>query len=291
MNKQDILEYSYMINRGILKANIEFEKGKEDEITYDFKCPEYQKLIEKYSLKKIAGKGSDFEKAKRLLAHFSKRLKHDSMYDNHIPCNSLDLLEYSYENKEHGINCLNKSKILAELCLALGIKARRIIIMPYSIYDLDNHVVTEIFDTNLNKWIMLDPSNNSYFIDEKGIPLSMPEIRNKFAENEFITFVHTSDKLDDLEKLSKKYLSENWYICKNSYWFIVEKYQGFGVKEERMYFVPKGFSINKWNILNSEYKLDTCKKYYPDMVDYFTESLEKAKKEKEVPIYSISVLK
>lgn len=44
------------------------------------------------------------------------------MYDNHIPCDALHLLEFSYEQPDHGINCRNKSKILAECCLALGIR-------------------------------------------------------------------------------------------------------------------------------------------------------------------------
>ena len=43
---------------------------------------------------------------------FSSCFRHDSMYDNHIPCDALHLLEFSYEQPDHGINCRNKSKIL-----------------------------------------------------------------------------------------------------------------------------------------------------------------------------------
>ncbi len=285
------IEYSYLINKGILKDHEVFKKGRSGNIIYDFSCPEYKLLIEKYSLNKIAGSGSDFEKGKRLLAHFSKRLKHDSMYDNHIECNALALLEYSYKQPEHGINCLNKSKIFTEVCLALGIKARRISIMPYSVYDMDNHVVTEIFDNELNKWIMLDPSNNSYFVDENKTPLSMLEIRDKFANNEFVTFVHTSDKLDNLEKLKDKYLQENWYICKNSFWFFVNKYQGFGTKKTgNLYFLPEGFSVKRWDILNYQYRLEVCKKDYPEFVDEYAKMLKEAETEKDPVACSITIL-
>lgn len=67
------------------------------------------------------------------------RLKHQSDYNNHVPCNSLDLLAYCFEKPDVGINCLNKAKILAECCLALGIYARRRGGMPCSPYDGDNH--------------------------------------------------------------------------------------------------------------------------------------------------------
>ncbi len=53
----------------------------------------------------------------------------------------MKLLTYSFENDEHGINCLNKAKILAECCLALGIFARRVFIHPFSPFDFDSHVV------------------------------------------------------------------------------------------------------------------------------------------------------
>ncbi len=59
--------------------------------------------------------------------------------------------------------------------------------LPYSPYDFDNHVVTEIFDRKMNKWIMLDPTTNGYFIDENKTPLSMLEIRNKFKDLAFTT--------------------------------------------------------------------------------------------------------
>ena len=76
---------------------------------------------------------------------------------------------------------MNKSKILVECCLALGIYARHVCIMPYSPYDIGSHVVTEIFDRSLEKWVMLDPTTDGFFIDENKVALSLFEMRDKFA--------------------------------------------------------------------------------------------------------------
>lgn len=110
MNKQ-ILD----IYRGILFNSQEFESGNTEEVTYEFDCSEFEDLRSKYDLVKIAGKGSDFIRSKRLLHYLAPRLTHSSWYNNHIECNALKLLEYSLNNPEHGINCLNKSKIFDEV--------------------------------------------------------------------------------------------------------------------------------------------------------------------------------
>ena len=167
------------IYSGILFNFSAFVPGEPADLTYGLHCPEYKTLLEKYPVAQIAGEGGDFERARRLLHHLASRLRHDSMYDNHIPCDALHLLEFSYEQPDHGINCRNKSKILAECCLALGIYARRVWLMPFSPYDSDCHVITEIYDRQMKKWIMLDPTSGGYFVDEDGIPLSPPEIRDR----------------------------------------------------------------------------------------------------------------
>lgn len=172
MIENKINQQLYNIYSGILCNNQKFYEGKKTEIQYIFDCEEFQLLKQKYHLEDIAKTGSDFEKALRLLHHFAPRLEHKGNYDNHIDCNALSLLEYCYNKKNVGINCLNKSKILEECCLAIGIYARRVSIRPYSPYDFDNHVVTEIFDRDVNKWIMLDCTNDGYCIDENKIPLS-----------------------------------------------------------------------------------------------------------------------
>jgi len=293
MNRKEAIEYSYSILKGILLANSDFSGGRKAEIRYDFGCREYEELRKKYRLKKIAGAGSEFERAKRLMAYFSAGLTHNSLYDNHVPANALALLQYSFRNPEHGINCLTKAKILTELCLAIGIKARRVRIFPYSVYDTDSHVVTEIYDSELENWIMLDPTSNGYFINGERMPLSMLEIRNHFAENLFITLAHPKDSLEEPEKLRVKYLEGIWYICKNSFRFEVERYQGFGEKKNGngwMDFAPAGFSVKKWRIANLTCRIETYKDRYPEIAEGFAKELASVRAQRETPIYGTAVL-
>ena len=258
MTKKELREIARMtldVYSGILFQHQDFERGEAEELVYEFDCPAFEELRTKYPLAKIAGKGSDFIRAKRLLHYLAPRLTHASWYDNHVECNALKLLEYSLDNPEHGINCLNKSKILVECCLALGIFARRVVIMPFSPYDFDNHVVAEIYDRALEKWIMLDPTTDGYFIDEQKTPLSLLEIRSRFAAAEFVTYVSARDSLKDIEKLRDKYTFENMYICKNLFYFKVEKYATFGEKKEYLHFVPCAFSIKETERANYKYRI------------------------------------
>lgn len=269
---QEIAQQMLDVYSGTLFHNQEFENGNADEIIYEFDCPEYEELWNKYNLVKIAGNGSDFVRAKRLLHYLAPRLTHSSWYDNHIECNALRLLEYSLDNPEQGINCLNKSKILVECCMALGIFARRVSIMPFSPYDFDNHVVTEIYDRTLEKWIMLDPTTDGYFIDEAKTPLSLLEMRSKFANAEFITFVLSTESQKDIQKLRVKHLDTNMYICKNLFYFQVEQYSTFGEKDSFLQFIPLHYSIKRTKQANLKYRIDNL----PDEYEDFRKDLEES---------------
>ncbi len=275
--KNEVSKRIIDIYSGILFNNQKFEEGNNKEIIYNFDCPEFVALKEKYNLEEIAGKGSDYEKAKKLLHYLAQRLTHSSWYDNHVPCNALDLLEYSLNNPEHGINCLNKAKILEECCLALGIYARRVSIMPYSPYDFDNHVVTEIFDRKFKKWIMLDPTTDGIFVDDEGMPLSLLEMRHKFANAEFVTYVQSIDSLKDLNKLKEKYIENNSYICKNLYFFYIDKVSSFGETGEKLVFVPVNYSIKEKLIANVKYRINNIPEEYQDWIPKFENKLEDLK--------------
>ena len=252
---QQIVHQMLNVYRGILFHHLKFEEGKHEDFIYEFDCPEFEELRNRYHLVKIAGNGSDFVRAKRLLHYLATRLTHSSWYDNHIECNALKLLEYRVEQPEHGSNCRHKSKIFVECCLAIGIFARRVTIMPFSPYDFDNHVVAEIYDCKLAKWIMLDVTTDGYFIDETKTPLSLIEIREKFARAQFVTYVPSQSSLNDIEKICTKYAYENMYICKNLFYFKVEKHAAFGEKNSYLYFVPSNYSVKNSKQANLEYRI------------------------------------
>lgn len=287
LNEEKLRIYS-----GILFHNRTFAEDDGDGvIRYQFDCPEFSLLREKYDLENIAGTGSDFTRAKRLLHYLAPRLRHSSWYDNHVPCNALALLEYSFDNPDHGINCLNKSKILAECCLALGIYARRVSIMPYSPYDFDNHVVTEIYDRKRKKWIMLDPTTDGYFVNAGKEPLSLLQLRDCFANDQFATFVSSVNRLNDLKKWKEKNAYYNAYICKNLFYFRVEQINRFGPGEEFLCFCPAQYSIKANQEKNARYRMDHLPKEHEDLREACRRRLESAEAMLEPVRTNISVMK
>ena len=151
----------YIMEAGIIKNNLEFQDGTDYEFEYDFLHENYQTLKNKYGIENTAKEGTEFERSLRLMNEYAPLLTHKSNYDNHIPMNALDLLEYSLNNKNHGINCRAKAQILNEMCLSLGIYSRKVWINPYSKYEGYCHVVNEVWDNSLNKCVRLDITNNT----------------------------------------------------------------------------------------------------------------------------------
>lgn len=241
--------------RGILRNNPNFQAGREAHVAYRFDCPEYQELLEEYPIAQIAGRGSDLQRAVQLLKYLSPRLKHSSWYENSMSCNALALLEYSLNQPGHGINCLNKSKILEECCLALGIYARRVKIMPYSPFDSDCHVVTEIYDHTLGKWCMLDPTTNGYLVDEAGNILSLLEARERMAAAQFVTFCKATSRTKDLHKTAHKSMERNAYYAKNLFRFEIDAVSQFGESGVWLNVVPEHFSIKQWSAAKADYRL------------------------------------
>lgn len=204
-----------IMEAGILQNNLTFGPGKDLNFTYDFDHPDYAVLRETYGVADIAGEGTETERALRLMDAFAPRLTHRSSFTADVPFRTLPLLEYSLDNPSQSINRRGKAQILNELCLSLGMYARKVWIMPYSGYDGDCHVVNEVWDSTLGKWVMLDITNNEYWIDENGTPLSVLEIREKGALRQFCTPVSPGESMADPRALSDRHMGSFLYIMKN----------------------------------------------------------------------------
>lgn len=240
----------YIMEAGVLRNNITFAAGEDHVFSYDLDNTAYSKLISLYRIDDIAGNGTEFERALRLMDEFSPRLHHESCYDNHVPMDALSLLEYSLDNKAQGINCRNKAQILNEMCLALGVYARKVWIMPYSGYDNDCHVVNEIWDTGLHKWVMLDITNDEYWVDETGMPLSVLEIREKGAMQKFCTPIKPGDSLEDLESVKERYLADFLYIMKNMVYMEYCDAYGIGESDTTYLLFPKNMDTTHEAIIS-----------------------------------------
>lgn len=245
---------------GILFNSSRFEMGQEVTCFYDFTEKKYEKLKSRYPISEVAGKGGDFERALRLCKWLAANLAHrgDFSLTQDIEINSISLLDYAFGNREHGINCVCKAKILVECCLALGIFARRIGLYPNSPFDTDNHVVAEIYDRKRKKWIMLDPTSGGYFTDGKN-PLSCLEMRENFACSAGGSVVLPRQSATNLEELSERNLSWNFYYAKNCYYMSVETASGFGENSVAIaYLLPVGFDCKASRKRNADYMLETA---------------------------------
>ena len=173
--------------------------------------------------------------------------------------------------------------------MALGIYARRVHIMPYSPYDMDNHVDTEIFDRKLNKWILLDVTNDCYYIDDHGTPLNMMEVRNKMMQLEPCTCVFWR-QVPNTKKLmhNSKNVQLNSYTAKNMFWFKIDSHSSFGIKGEQYHFLPHHFDVKKNNLDNLDFKLKYLEEYHldPGLRKYLLE-IKETIEQKTIVTYSI----
>ena len=201
---------------GVLKNSKDFRDGEKIVFEYDFDNKEYATLLEKYHLKETAGEGSEFAKAKNLMHEYAGRIRHDGnakvLPEN---MNAEYLLAAYLDNKKEGTYCRAKAQILNEMCLSLGIYARKLWIESLSVYENECHVVNEVWDSEYEKWIMLDISNDLYWVDENATPLSVLEIRDMIINNEFCTPVISDDDLKDLQKSREAYEYYYAYYVKN----------------------------------------------------------------------------
>lgn len=126
MSRSEKGKMSINVYCGLLKMFDDFSYSNYDvNFEYIHDHPKFTELKKKYPIEEVAGNGNDLSKAINLLSWLSKNVYHNGQYNNHIPNNSIDLLDYAYKGgKENGINCRSLSIILTECCLSNRIKSK-----------------------------------------------------------------------------------------------------------------------------------------------------------------------
>ncbi len=263
MSEKETLQRFFDVYCGMIFNAAAFQTGRQIACSYDFTDERYQTLKERYPIEQVAKTGGDFERALRLCVWLAPNLTHKGDF---VPAgkaeeNAISLLDYSFGNSEHGINCTYKAKILVECCLALHIYARRVWLYPNSPYDGDCHVVVEIYDRAREKWIMIDPTTGGYFTDGKK-PLSCLEMRKNFACRGDGTVVLMRQRTGDLQKLFIKNLNLNQYYAKNCFYIAVETVSAFGTekKSDFAYLLPVGFDCKARQMQHAAWGLELGKK-------------------------------
>jgi hypothetical protein len=235
----------------LLRNNSDFDRSDASDIefTYNYDHPKLAELKNKYDLENVADTGDTQSKVLNLLKWLGDGTHHNGM-SNDKERNALSLLEYSYnQGARKGINCYSLSVVLSEMCLSVGIQARALWLMPYSPKDMDNHVVVMAYIPEKEKWIMVDPSWNIYFLDEGGEILSPSEVRERLVNGKVLRINRDAKRKDEIGYIN--------YIAKNMFYFFSVKDTYYGVFDNDrsiVYLCPKDFDLVKWLIENLHFR-------------------------------------
>jgi hypothetical protein len=196
-------KYDYTDNRFIPK----FEYQSADN-------PNLNKIKQDLKLDSIAGKGSELSQIFNLLHWVHNLVKHDGSSNNPTLKNAIDLIKVcKLENR--GVNCRMLATILNECYLSMGIKSRYITCMPKETEFDDCHVINMVYSKELKKWIWIDPTFDSYVMDEKGNLLGIQEVRERLVKG--LPLVLNADANWNRENLQTKEAYLENYMAKNLY--------------------------------------------------------------------------
>jgi len=258
-----LLMSQYDIFTGLLKVfPLPVKKQDTVNFTFAFEHPKYEMLKMKYPIIDVAGNGDDFSKAVALLKWVSSNIYHMGNYSGSIPANAISYLDHAFgKDSSCGINCVGLSTVLSECLLSIGIKARKVFIMPCSPYDGDNHVVVQAYIKEMNKWVMFDPTLNAYISNEQGDYLSLIELRHHLADQTPV-FFNREAKYNDDEWTEESAKSNIEYFAKNLFYFQMSETSTFSdendpaglISNRFITLCPNGFCPELARISNVEYR-------------------------------------
>jgi hypothetical protein len=247
----------YFLYAGALKVfcDFSFTNYKNYQIIHDKENMKFERLRKKYPIEKVAGKGSDFECSKNIMKWLYDNIWHNGKNPDkeNIKRDPILALDYSFGNGyEKGLVCRHQAALFTECCLAVGLTARTIHCLPFSPYDIESHVVSMVYMREMKKWILLDTTNNAYFINNQGIPLSPLEARYYLS----IDDININNELQPRNKTEYEIKANDYkkYMARVLFYFEYSAINTYGtdglVKNQKTYFlIPKGFDVKNRELL------------------------------------------
>lgn len=181
-----------------------------------------------FNLDSIAGCGNEISKIKNIMYWVHDIVPHDGISRNPKSKNAIDMIRLCQKEKR-GVNCRMMAQILNECYLAMGFKARYVTCLPKVMIN-DCHVINVVYSCTLNKWVWMDPTFAAYITDDKGILLSIQEVRERLRMslplvlNDDANWNHKSKQTK--EDYLDNYMTKNLYHieCINNTGFNTETY-------------------------------------------------------------------
>lgn len=176
--------------------------------------PNLVRMRKDLKLDSIAGSGTELSKIFNLLHWVHNLIRHDGSSESPTLRNAIDLIRVCRE-QNRGVNCRMMATVLNECYLAIGITSRYITCMPRETNFDDCHVINMVYSKDLKKWIWIDPTFDSYVMDEKGNLLGIQEVRERLVKG--MPLVLNADANWNRNVIQTKEYYLQTYMAKNLY--------------------------------------------------------------------------
>lgn len=171
-------------------------------------------LRKKYNLDSIAGEAGELNQIINLMHWIHNLVRHDGQHGNPENKNADDMIT-TCSDGSRGLNCRGLAISLNECYLAMGFKSRYVTCMPKELEFDDCHVINMVYSEWLKKWVYMDPTNNTYVMDEKGTLLSIEEVRQRLIDGRTIILNPDANWNNEQFVWLEEYL--HFYMAKNLY--------------------------------------------------------------------------
>jgi hypothetical protein len=172
----------------LLKQNCTYKKEALPLLAVAFQskdAPELQALRKKYNLDAVAGNGSEVSRIINLMKWVHQAVRHDGYSYNPADKHADALIEICKKEKR-GVNCRMMATILNEVYLSMGYPSHFVTCLPMNKNDNDCHVINSVYSKELNKWLWMDPTFETWVKDEKANLLSIQEVRQRLVNSQLV---------------------------------------------------------------------------------------------------------
>jgi len=150
-------------------------------LAWSYASPEAPGLVElrdRYGLGGLTEGRSELDAILGLLDWAHRIVEHDGGAQNPEPRNALNILSTCAATGAR-VNCRMKAIVLNEAYLAMGLRSRYITCLP-AVDDGDCHVTVMVYSSTLRKWLLVDPTQNTFFTSDDGTILNIIEARGAY---------------------------------------------------------------------------------------------------------------
>ncbi len=200
----------------ILNQNPTYQKEFQDIPSYEYQSNqalELKKFRNKYNLDSVAGKGNEISRIINLMSWVHHTVRHDGSSVNPSDRHADAIIELCKKDNR-GVNCRMLATILNEVYLATGFHSHFVTCLPKNKQDPDCHVINSVFSNDLNKWIWMDPTFETWVKDESGNFLGIEEVRERFIEGLPVNAspsINWNGKLNDGNEYLHTYMAKNLF--------------------------------------------------------------------------------